>query len=96
MNSYSGNWNSPNYSLIVTAGEFTKMQNWLFHLPPNTCSTRHKGHWPGFGEQAEANNLLPRQVSAQLTFFKIPKIPRVLPVRDVIRTCLPRFPSGLF
>ena len=27
MNSYSRNWNTPNQSLIVTAGEFIKMQS---------------------------------------------------------------------
>ena len=43
---------------------------------PNMCGTRHKGHWPGFGEQAKANRLLPRQVSSQLTdFFKISQNP---------------------
>ena len=43
-------------------------------LPPISCGTRHKSHWPGFGEQAKANRLLPRQDSTLLTdFFKIPK-----------------------
>ena len=41
---------------------------------------------------AEANCLLPRQVSTLLS-LQIPKILRVLPVRHVIRTCLPRYPS---
>ena len=45
----------------------------FFICPPlNTCGTRHKGHWPSYGEQAKANCLLPRQVSTLLTdFFKI-------------------------
>ena len=48
---------------------------------------------PGLHEQAKANCLLPRQDSTLLTFFQIPKILRALPVRDVIRTCKPRFSS---
>ena len=56
----------------------------FFICPPISCGTRHKGHWPGFGEQAKANRLLPRQNSTQLTFSKSPKILRALPVHDVI------------
>ena len=57
---------------------------WLFHLPPSPSRVTPVH---GLREQAKANPLLPRQVSTQLThFFKIPKILRALPVRDVIRT----------
>ena len=62
-----------------TSGErYTFFLFGLFHLPPPpiSCGTRHKGHWPGFGEQAKANRLLPRQVSTRLTdFFKISQNP---------------------
>ena len=33
-------------------------------------------HWPGFGEQAKVNLLLPSQELNLLTFFKIPQIHR--------------------
>ena len=49
-------------------------------LPPLTHTHIHthvwhppQSHWPGFGEQAKANRLLPRQNSTQLTFSKSPK-----------------------
>ena len=54
--------------------------------PPKHMWYLPQGHWPGFGEQVKANRLLPRHNSTQLTFFKIPQILHVLPVRDIIRT----------
>ena len=46
------------------------------HLPKASASKRKSTIFP-----------LGVQFSAQLTFFKIPKILRALPVRDVIHTC---------
>ena len=46
-----------------------------FFICPHHISygTRYKGYWPGFGEQAKANRLLPRQVSTLLLSSKFPK-----------------------
>ena len=49
----------------------------FFICPPPSRATPAQGLWPGFGEQAKINRLLPRQNLTQLTdFFKIPQILR--------------------
>ena len=76
-----------------TQGErYTFFLFWLFHLPTPPPPSRARPTQV-FGEQAKAIHLLLRQNSTLLTFSKIPKILRALPVHDVIRTCSPRFPS---
>ena len=66
-----------------------------FSICPTSQHVWHppQGHWPGFGEQAKVNRLLPRQDSTQQTdFFNSPKILRALLVHDVIHIPL----SGIF
>ena len=67
---------------------------------PNTCGTRHKGHWPGFGEHARANGLLPRQNLTPLNLLTFSKSPKssapALPVHDVIHIHWSTFLSGFY
>ena len=61
----------------------------VWHLP--------QSHWPGFGEQAKVNLLLPTQELNSLTFFQNPpNPPRVLQVHDVIHISWLNFVSGIF
>ena len=57
-----------------------------------------QGRWPGFGEQAKVNRLLPSQElnSTNWLFQNHQNIPRALPVHDVIHIHWSTFLSGIF